>query len=328
MTIPLNIKFNLALIFLTLCCISVIYFSGAFFQTSWEKLSEDTRSHAPAFLSVVFFDSRNGLAITFLEIKQTADGGKTWKTIYEDEDLYFKALIFTDKQNGWVVGSNKNTPLVLKTNDRGEHWQRIDFDENSLNELDSKFNNFFNICFTQNDKGWIVGDGGIVEVLTNESIWKISNLVSTQESMFSVACGETGEVWAVGGKSTIFHYQNGWTRKKIDGEYFFTKVKLVGSNIWILGGASNSRGILLKSQNGGEFWENKTPESANTLFDIVFNGTHSWLVGANGNIFNSSNFGNSWLKVKSPTQNNLTNIYFLDSKNGWICGTESIILKY
>lgn len=328
MTIPLTLKLNLALLFLILSCGSIIYFSGAFFQKSWEKVSEDTHSHAPDFLSVFFFDSKNGLAITFLEIKQTADSGKTWKTIYQDEDLYFTTLIFTDEQNGWVVGSDGDIPLVLKTNDKGEHWQRIDFDENTLNDLDNKFNNFFNICFTQTGKGWIVGDGGIVEVLTNESVWKISNIVSTQESIFSVDCKETGEVWAVGRKSTVFNNKNGWVKQEIEGEYLLTKVKSAGNNIWILGGELNSQGILLKSQDGGESWENNTPESANTLFDIVFRGNQGWLVGANGNIFNSNDFGNSWVKVTSPTQNNLTDIFFLDAQNGWICGTKSIILKY
>ena len=157
---------------------------------------------------------------------------------------------------------------------------------------------------------------------------------STKESLFSISCNNSGDIFAVGENSSIYHYNNGWTKINVNQDYRFKKVLSIGNDIWILGESSTSsdstspNGVLLKSQNNGQTWENKTPKLAKTLNDLYLKNGEGWLIGDEGNIFYSSDDGESWIKSESPTNNNLYCIFFLDSKNGWISGDKATILKY
>ncbi len=290
-------------------------------------MTEESHSHASAFFSVAFSDSKTGIAITSSEIKQTTDSGRTWKTVYENEDMVFDALTFNNKQNGWVIGSMKKKPLILKTKDEGLHWEKLNLDEKLLNEVNEKFTRFYDICFDSSGNSWLVGNGGILEAKIDGETFQVSNVFPTKETLFSVSCSESGEVWAVGENGAVFHYQNDWTRETVNNTRLLTRVKVINDEVWILGGLY-SEGILLRSQNNGKTWENKTPISANALFDLYLKENQGWLVGAEGSIYYSNDSGNTWTKFKSPTKNDLLKIFFLDSNNSWISGDKATILKY
>jgi photosystem II stability/assembly factor-like uncharacterized protein len=180
----------------------------------------------------------------------------------------------------------------------------------------------------------MVGKGGIIEVVNDEQYLKLASIFPTEETLYSVSCNGSGEAWAVG-QNAVFHYQNGWRRTDIDKKYVFGKVVSSGNDVWLLGGDSSllangtgEAGILLRSLDGGQTWENKTPESAAVPYHLFLKDGKGWLVGAQGNIYYSSDNGNSWTKSKSPTQNDLTNIFFLDLNNVWISGDKATLLKY
>lgn len=110
-------------------------------------------------------------------------------------------------------------------------------------------------------------------------------------------------------------------------------MKLIGNDIWLLGykrlpESDNISGILFRSRDNGVSWEEKTPENIEFFSDLYLEKGQGWLVGSDGNIFYSNDNGDSWKKFKSPTKNNLENIYFLDAKNIWIGGINQTILKY
>lgn len=319
----LTSKVSIILAIVLFCSVG-IYLINVFSISKWNKLTEDSHSHAPAFLSIVFSDSKTGIAITSSEIKQTTDSGRTWKTIYKNEDMVFDALTFSNKQNGWVIGSMKKTPIILKTEDEGLHWQKLNLDEKSLNE---KFTRFYDICFDNSGNSWLVGNGGIVKAKIDRENFQFSDITLTKETLFSVSCSDSGEVWAVGEDGAVFHYQNDWTRETISDTRLLTKVKVINNEVWIMGGLY-SEGILLKSQNNGKTWENKTPTSAHALFDIYLKENQGWLIGAEGSIYYSRDTGNTWTKSKSPTKNDLLKIFFIDSNDGWISGDKTTILKY
>jgi photosystem II stability/assembly factor-like uncharacterized protein len=138
----------------------------------------------------------------------------------------------------------------------------------------------------------------------------------------------------VGENSAVYHFQDGWTKKEINENSFFSRVVSFGQEIWILGGESSSvtknsrKGILLRSQNNGQTWENKTLESASVLNDIYVKDKNGWLVGNEGSLYSTRNGGNSWNKENSPTQNDLIKLFPLNSQNIWVVGDRVSVLKY
>jgi photosystem II stability/assembly factor-like uncharacterized protein len=60
-------------------------------------------------------------------ILKTKDGGVNWYKVYENTDtsMFLDAIHFKDKNNGMIVGDPiDNEFYVLRTSDKGEHWQR------------------------------------------------------------------------------------------------------------------------------------------------------------------------------------------------------------
>lgn len=312
--------------------------SGSQNHLNWEILRRGTFIHEPRFSHVFFFDQNNGIILSGLGIHRSNDGGRNWDEVPTQGIQGFYSLVFTGKQNGWIVGSENDKTLIMKTSDKGLNWQKLDFDEKSLSEVDGKFSVFSDICFDPSGKSWIVGNDGIIEAVIHEQNLKVSSIFSTEKTLHSVSCNDSEEVWAVGEDGAVFHYRNGWSRKEIDKKYRFGKVISKGNDIWILGGdwtedekvkAGFPRpGILMRSQDNGQTWENKTPMSASLLYDLYLKDGEGWLVGTEGSIYYSDDNGNSWTKSKSPTKNDLTKIFFLDSKNGWIAGDNATVLKY
>ena len=183
----------------------------------------------------------------------------------------------------------------MKTSNKGVDWQIMSFDGQSLNTISEKFTHFSDVCFASTSRSWIVGDGGIVDAVINEQNLKVSSIFSTKEKLYSVSCNDSGEVWAVGRGGAVFHYQNGWGRIKFDNKYVFQRVISKENEIWLLGadGTEDANllaslsppGILLRSQDNGQTWENKTPESASWLYDLFLKDGKGWLVGAGGHIY-------------------------------------------
>ncbi len=60
-------------------------------------------------------------------ILKTIDGGINWYKVYENTDtsMFLDAIHFKDPQNGLIVGDPiDNEFFVLRTTDKGEHWER------------------------------------------------------------------------------------------------------------------------------------------------------------------------------------------------------------
>ena len=60
-------------------------------------------------------------------ILKTIDGGLNWNKVYENSDtsMFLDAIHFIDNKNGLIVGDPiDNEFYVLRTTDKGEHWER------------------------------------------------------------------------------------------------------------------------------------------------------------------------------------------------------------
>lgn len=323
-----KLKFVRAILFLVITCPLwiIAYWGSSSFQSHWEVINQGKTPDSFSILSLHFFDSNNGLVISTFDLYKTTDGGKNLESVFEEDFSTFNSYFFNKEKSSWIVGSNKEKPLILKSEDKNFHWQKANFDARDEKRLNEKFSTFYDICSDQSGKIWVVGDGGIIEATANGQDLNLLNLLDANETLYSVSCNNNGEIWGVGKKGTIFHYQNGWTKYKLNEKYIFTKIKLINENIWVLGGIDN-QGAALVSKDGGQSWNNRTPERADMLFDLYIQEEKGWLVGANGRIFYTNDNGESWLESFSPTQNDLGKIFALDSENIWISGSRATILK-
>lgn len=321
-------------------CLKPTGFFSAQSRMKWFLLTEaePVFTHAGSFLSVIFFDKNNGLAIGSISIEKTNDGGTNWSAVknWDENNRGFSSIISANGQR-WIVGSEGKQPLILTTKSHGynwEDWQKIDLVGKQTMELKTKFSVFYDMCFDPLGNAWAVGDGGIAQLTTGDKEWQVSNIAESKDTLYSVSCNSSGQVWAVGENGAAFHFQDGWAKKEMNVNSVFTRVVSFGKEIWILGGESFSVaedpriGILLRSKDNGQIWENRTPESASVLNDIYIKGENGWLVGNDGSLYLTRNGGNSWNKEMGPTQNDLIKLFPLDSQNVWAVGGRGSVLKY
>lgn len=296
----------------------------------WKTIIEESNlSHTIPLLPIGFVNKDVGIAVRGLSILKTTDSGLNWKIVYDDENIGVYNGIFTDRMAGWVVGTkNFETPLVLRSNDSGITWTSTPFSQSSVAEITSQFTYFRDICFDRNNDAWIIGDGGVVQVENKDNELHLVTFFPTDEGLYRVSCSDSGEVWAVGIKNSVFHYLNGWRRYDLNEEYVFSNVKTFGEDVWLIGKDDSDMGILLRSRDGGKKWEDKSPVSVGELNDLYLERGKGWLVGAGGTIFQTIDSGDSWTKSSSPTKRDLLHIFFLDTSNGWISGDTGIMLKF
>ena len=70
----------------------------------------------------------------------------------------------------------------------------------------------------------------------------------------------------------------------------------------------------------GWFWQNPLPQG-NNLFGVHFIDENiGWAVGENGTIIRTSDGGENWLELSCGTVNDLKDVFFLDSQNGFVVG--------
>lgn len=153
----INLKRQLNAIAFTSANVGYIAAFGAIYKTinagrTWEILS----AKGDNFCGLHFFDDVNGFAIgregTILE---TSNGGKTWRTRRNGNNILnatwqFTDILFTDVSTGYICGVNG---LLLKSIDGGSSWKKADyFSDLTVRRL-----------YTFDKKTvWMVGDGGSI----------------------------------------------------------------------------------------------------------------------------------------------------------------------
>jgi photosystem II stability/assembly factor-like uncharacterized protein len=80
------------------------------------------------------------------------------------------------------------------------------------------------------------------------------------------------------------------------------------------------------AQQSGWFWLNPLP-TGNTLKSVIFvNSSIGWFVGDGGQIFKSTDGGETWESQSSGTHIHFNSVYFIDEFNGWAVGENGTIL--
>ena len=183
------------------------------------------------------------------------------------------------------------------------------------------------IDFTDNQNGWIVGDSGIVLHSENGGeTWK-QQTCPIEEHLSAIDFVDSKSGW-ICSKNSILHTTNSgekWEVKYTEdlGDGYFSDIRFLDTNTgWVVGchGFLGSKGVLLKTENGGDTWQQVSLNGLPKLTNISILDEHNiWVCGFGGTILLSTDRGLTWenrnLNI-SPAPS-LTTIQFVDQCNGW-----------
>ena len=258
----------------------------------WIEVKTDTTL---PYNSIYFVDKDTGFV--FGEdgiILRTTDGGNSWNTSSIDNYMsayldvfFFRAVAFTDKSTGFLVGAGYYGNEIYKTTDCGRTWQ---WNEGVLNP--KVFGSLYDINFTDINHGFIAGDGGVFLITTDGgNTWRHDTAGSDN---YSTCFTDTLNGWICGGNSTI------------DADY---------------------GGFIYNTTNGGINWvKAESNKSFGQLFKIKFSDKNNgWIIGQSGILYRTTDGGSNWISQREKSYN-FNSIYFVDESNGWAAGDSGIIL--
>lgn len=308
-----------------------------FFKTidsgkTWAKLQMDLNFQG---VTSIYFTSAdtgyasigNGHAGPALK---TTDGGVTWATITLPVSWGFNAMMFTDKQKGYMVGSLGN---ILKTEDVGATWQIQNKFPSSLTN-----SNLVSVDFINQEIGFTVGSTDILKTTDSGKHWELvahSAFDLRSVSFFGLLNGIcVGGDWLheYSGITTTSDGGKTWNERSstVTGRYI-NKVRFVNANTgYAVGGNTNTfGGFILKTTDTGNTWS-----AINTGIDNYWISDLSlpdektiFVVGQSGQILKSSDAGMSWQKQNTNTTENLNAVFFLNANTGYVVGDNRTILK-
>ena len=257
------------------------------------------------FAKVFFSDSLKGW-VSGLNgtIIHTSNGGINWTLQNSGATGYLRDIYFVDSLKGWAISSYGE---ILKTNNSGTNWSH----QNLTGEF--IYIHFFDSLYglTANRNGIIYKsyDGG-----QNWTAMQGSLPVNTIRSYFAL---DSLHSWGVG--NTCIYKYNGtnWTQKYYSGSQDFYSVYFVDSlKGWAVGTTSSS-GLIMKTTDGGNSWNQQTINMpTGYLFSVYFlDSINGWSVGDYGKVFKYN--GTNWLEQNSNIAQQLSSVYFNDLNHGW-----------
>ncbi|MEZ5343950.1 MAG: YCF48-related protein [Pyrinomonadaceae bacterium] len=306
----------------------ILFFCFQSAYAGWHKRSENTLAWLH---SVHFSDADTGwIAGSKGTLLSTTDGGKTWiKKSGVTQDL-IRQVIFTDSKNGWLLCErdiyslgNAGASYLLKTEDGGKTWSRIDFKTSQRQRVTKLF-------FSKNGFGLAVGETGALFGLEDDNrSWK----KLTPPSSYLMSGGAfTNDLRGtiVGGGGTILFTDDAgitWNRASVAGRKT-SKFNSVFFNDEKVGWAVGSGGMIAQTVNSGKLWRQQRTGTSEKLNDVFFlNSAEGWAIGDGGVMLHTTTAGNIWRNVDLNSDHKLEAIFF-SGDHGWVVGFGGLILEY
>lgn len=252
-----------------------------------------------------------------------------WVPILTTKAYDFSSVFFTDKNTGYVGGSDINSNgngFIIKTTDGGKSWTKLPLGEN-IREIES-------IYFLNANNGFAVNDDGKLFKTTNGgATWSASQtfLHGQLNSVFFTS-SETGYI--VDPNGYILKTTNGgntWVQKYFDKNdhfdlhsVFFTDAKngyVVGTNAL----SDYELGINLTTTDGGETWSKLAEQSA--LHAVYFPNKSIGYAAGSGMILKTIDGGKTWKMTFAPNAYYYVSIYFTSANTGYAVTLYGFILK-
>ena len=273
-------------------------------------------------------------------IYKTTDGGVTWTEQFATEAALFR-VHFIDNQAGWVVGDRRS---VFATTDGGETWQFVTDGSNQRHKTsygqpeylgNEPLHTFtlYDVEFTDNQNGWIVGDLGVILHTSSggKGKWKHQRggprfHNSADAVLLGVDFVNRKLGWVVGENGTILHTRNGgitWESQSSPSHLLVGVCAVSPQEGYVFG----DRGAILRTENGGTEWtaqDSRTTECFGAAHFV--SAQKGWAVAEAGVVLHTINGSVVWEPQNSGTQQDLLGIFFIDENTGWCVGSGGEII--
>lgn len=235
-----------------------------------------------------------GKSVTYGELKSmilfTTNAGNIWTVQLYDTTFTLSSLHFIDELNGWAIGNCYDEIILLKTNDGGSTWIKMQ----SILPPDYAKDNYF----PNPQHGWIITESKIIHTGNSGLTWEI------QQDVF---------LWGIHFEKAFFSDSlHGW----VSG--------------WQQYEGAGRQPLVFNTTDGGLSWhqhylfnpDNNLNKGYSWCKGISFHDNlNGFVVGSKGIIMHSLDGGNQWESQSGiNTFLTLNDIYFVDSFNGWTTG--------
>lgn len=311
-------------------CVTVSFISGAGVyaaQQGWSGLQKIKVGDKASTLNSVFYDGKylwvvgaDGLVL------RSGDSGQSFEDIAFGSTENFND-IYVRKDRIWMVGDGGAISL---STDGGRSFTNIRYmsprrDSSSTGASSSP--DLYSVQFSDKNRGFIVGDQGLIAKSTDGGYTWASLESRTQEQLFHLSIrGDRG--WVVGTGGTILHTDDGgdvWYPQSSGTDRDLNRVYFVTDKIGIITG---DEGLLLRTENGGARWERVASGIDKPLFGVSFiDKKTGWVVGYQGAVIRTYDGGETWIRQESSTNIDLFGVSF--SRNGgFAIGRGGMVLRY
>jgi photosystem II stability/assembly factor-like uncharacterized protein len=282
---------------------------------NWNYTSTNSFSN---FYSVSFISSNTGFAFgSFGTIMKTTDGAASWQHIL-NSGIYsnIRKSAYTPGNNIWIAA---DSGYVYNSTNLGLSWLT------NLKQYKT-FQDLFSVHFINSQTGWTCGSKGTVLKTTNSGNgWFSAGISSGQDFKFiTFLNANTGYLLgdSLNRLGRILYTSNGgnsWQQIYSDTAGFYSAYFLNSQTGWV--GAS--KGIILKTTNGGLSWVKYFHIFNTSIFlDIHFINSATGFIARQGSpgVFKSTNGGVDWEAALSFSSGSID---FVNSSTGFILGISS-----
>lgn len=242
----------------------------------------------------------------FYNILKTTDGGITWNYFsprYWDFDIITFTRIALYKQNVLAVGWSG---LIGKSIDGGQNWTLLSSEPQS---------SFWDICFINKNKGFIVGDGGILKTTNGGTDWIKQDFGIPYGVNVCFPDSTTGYINSY---FTLYKSNNGgdiWDSVsaydiKCVSMYFITRDT---------GYLAGYDGTIMKTVDGGNTWSIKQTGTDNIFESIQFPTKSTGFARAWNQLLKTDDGGETWSNLTTPLSQ-CNSIFFTSNETGYISG--------
>jgi photosystem II stability/assembly factor-like uncharacterized protein len=186
----------------------------------------------------------------------------------------------------------------------------------------------YDLEFVSVDTGWVVGQGGIILKTTDSGINWIQQNSNTTKDLYSVSFIDDQNGW-IGGLDGVLlktsdsgiNWQAGSIYLYIDNIYglLFVNDSIACAAIDAVNTIQGHYGQIMRSTDIGNFWETVYEIDGTSFFDFSSVQNNVWSVGASITA-SSTNYGETWHFLYSPTPHWLFGVYFVNDSTGWAVG--------
>jgi photosystem II stability/assembly factor-like uncharacterized protein len=250
---------------------------------------------------VKFINNNIGFIAGNRVILKTVNGGDTWIKIRESATIDFTCIHFENENLGYAGGNDQYYAYIFKTTDGGLTWVQVARDWNSNERL--RVTGL--ICLGANRVSCLINS------YPNISQVKGKILIS----------GDGGANWSSLSVSKIA----GFNCVDVNS----SGVQYIGGSMFWSGSTYNVSVYTLPFlSNGSTTLTEKIIDGTTAIIGIDMNGNRGYAVGSEGKYFLSGDAGANWTmrSISGYTKETLNAVQFKDNQNGFIAGTNGLLL--